>query len=555
MDRTVTRRELLRLTGAAGVAALAAGSLSSSIMGYAGLPPNKGRIASNKYAIIVLVDGLRSDLFFEMLGANRLPHIKEHLADRGVVAECLSPLPSTTGPAHLPFLTGTLPGTNNITGIRWVDRENKICRDYCASLEAVMINSDYGRKAPTIFEILAGEETAAIYEIVNKGASYIKRPAMKEAWWASREEWQPFDTMAADLVVELYNKRSPRFTFVWMPGVDHLSHFEGPTSEEVRAAVLNVDDQIGKIVDVLKRRGIYDKALLGLVSDHGLRDTQQNWDLDDYLKELGLDVKVKLSTEGEWVGMGRYNAIVAVSGNAFAHVYLCDEGLSGRLSTHDWSWEPQKESQSPFFHGWRWGKETSYESIRRFPVDRKRKIDLVEELLNAEAVGILLVAEKWGKYLIFSSSGQSMIERDFAGYRYSVIHGDDPLRYADASGTAALMADGEFHSGDEWLKASWAGAYPDAMVQICQLFDSPRCGDIVVLAKPGWDLMDEGHIGSHGSMEREEMMVPMALAGPGIVPKKLEYARTVDIFPTCLRFFGLNPVPLDIDGQTLDIFA
>jgi len=75
------------------------------------------------------------------------------------------------------------------------------------------------------------------------------------------------------------------------------------------------------------------------------------------------------------------------------------------------------------------------------------------------------------------------------------------------------------------------------------------------LAAPGWDLMNEGHIGSHGSLEREEMMVPAVLAGPGIIKKKLKYARTVDIFPTYLRFFGMNPALLKIEGRTLDIFA
>ncbi|MFC1719446.1 hypothetical protein ACFL6S_37700, partial [Candidatus Poribacteria bacterium] len=65
----------------------------------------------------------------------------------------------------------------------------------------------------------------------------------------------------------------------------------------------------------------------------------------------------------------------------------------------------------------------------------------------------------------------------------------------------------------------------------------------------------EGHIASHGSLEREEMVVPMALAGPGIVPKRLKHVRTVDVFPTCLRFFFGPIPPLKIDGRELDIFA
>lgn len=562
MNRSVTRREFLRLMGASGITAWAAVPLASSAIGLSS-PPGLGRLDPDRYGIIILVDGLRADLFSEMLEKNELPNIKRYLVDRGVSAECVGTLPSTTGPAHLPFLTGTLPGRNNVTGIRWVDRESRICRDYCAGIQGVMINKDYGMEAPTIFEILEDEETAAIYAIVNKGATYIERPGMKEAWWASREEWKPFDAMAVRLVEELYAKRTPRFTFVWMPGVDHLAHFEGSTSEEVREAVIAVDKHVGTIVDVLKNSGIYDKTLLGLVADHGLRDTMQNGDLAGDLEKLGLEVKGRLDTRGDWAKIHRYNAVVAVSGNAFAHIYLCDDpGRLGTASTHGWSWEPKKQLRSPFSHGWRWESWISHEVIRDFPISQNRKIDVVDALLAQESVELLLTTEEGGKCFLSSSSGRAVIQREFMGYvspvvryRYSVEAGDDPLGYAEEPDTAALMADGKFHSGDEWLKASWSGIHPDAIVQISQIFDSPRCGDIVVLAKPGWDLMDEKHIASHGSMERAEIVVPVLLAGPGIVNKKLNYARTVDVFPTCLRFFGLNPESLPMDGRTLDIFA
>ena len=558
MNKDLTRRELLKLMGASGVM-LAAGSLSSSVIG-AGMPPHRGPVDPDKYGIMILVDGLRADLFSEMLEADKLPHIKEHLVNRGALMECVSPLPSTTGPAHLPFLTGTLPGRNNVTGIRWMDRKNRISRVYCAGLEGLLINKDFGLEVPTLFEVLQGEETAAIYGIVNKGATYKVRPSVKEVWWSSKGNWEQFDEKAADLVEEWYDKQLLRFAFVWMPGIDHLAHFEGPKSERVQEAVIAVDKHIGNIAGVLEKHGIYDKTLIGLVSDHGLRDTEKNWTLSDYLVGLGLEVKDELSVEGAWMSIHRNNAVVAVSGNTFAHVYLCDdEGTFGKtITNHGWSWEKKKPlKRHPLLHhGWKWEREVSYESIKKFPISVKKKpINLVEELLSQEAIKLLLIQEKWGQYLVFSSSGRSVIKRDFIGYRYSVVQGEDPLGYADVPDTDALMADGKFHSGYEWLKASWASAYPDAIVMICQLFDSPRCGDIVVLAKPGWDLMAEGHIGSHGSLEREEMMVPAVLAGPGIIKKKLKYARTIDIFPTYLRFFGINSAPMKIDGRTLDIFA
>ena len=559
---SVTRREFMKLAGASGIGALALGSFGSAL---GRVPPQIGTVDPDRYGLMILADGLRADLLSEMVEKNMLPHIKEHFMDRGVVVDCVGTLPSTTGPAHLPFLTGTLPGTNNITGVRWVDRENRICRDYCSGVEGVMMNKDSGLEVPTLYEILgkAGEKTGSVYEIVNKGATEIKMPLVKEAWWVKGEKWDQFDAMTAEVVEEWYDKELLRFTFVWMPAVDHLAHFHGTKSETVQQAVLNVDRTIGKIVNVLEKHGIYDKTLLGLAADHGGRETEKHLEFTEHLVSLGLDAKVDLSTEGEWLSINRYNAVVAVSGNAFAHLYLCDDQgkLAETVSAHGWDWEHQKElKRDSLHHGWKWERGVSYASMRRFPISGDKKIDMIEALLDQEGIDVLLVAEKWGRYLVLSSEGQGVIERRRAPnglemYRYSV-QGEDPLRYTHDPATDALMADGAFYSGYDWFRASYRGPQPDSLVQICQLFDSPRTGDIVVLSKPGWDLMDQGHLGSHGAIAREEMLVPVAFAGPGIVKRELSCARTVDVFPTYLEFFGLNPAPLrKIDGRTLDIFA
>ena len=554
MNEDLTKREFLKLIGVSGLTMLSANSIINSALA---VPPRRGSVDPDKYGVVILVDGLRSDLFFQLLESNKLPYIKEYLVDRGITMECTGPLPSTTGPAHLPFLTGTFPGNNDVTGIRWVDRAKKICRDYCASIEGVMINKDYGLKVPTLFDILSDHATAAIYEIVNKGATITKLPTLKEAWWAKRLDWESFDGKSVDIAQELYARNKLKFTFIWMPGVDHIAHFEGPKSDAGQRELIVIDECIAKIVEILKKKGIYDKTLIALVSDHGLRDNRNHLALMDYLSSIGLDVKRELSSGGEWTSIHRYNAVVAVSGNAFAHIYLCDDQgkFDTSISTHDWWWERKKTLKPHFFHGWKWEQEVSYDSLRKFPISNNKKIDIIEALLANDGIGFLVTSEKWGRYFIFSSSGQGLIEKEAENYRYSIISGNDPLEYSSCSETAVLMSDGQFHSADEWLKASWTSKYVDAIIQFSQIFESERCGDIVALAKSGWDLMDQGHIGSHGGPEREEVFVPAILAGPNIDKKRIKYARTVDIFPTYLRFFGLNPSLLRIDGRELDIFV
>ncbi|MCX6835615.1 MAG: alkaline phosphatase family protein [candidate division Zixibacteria bacterium] len=72
--------------------------------------------------LILVADGARDDLTRQLLEQGRLPNLKKHLVDRGCYRTALTVYPSTTGPAHIPFVCGLHPGTANIPGYRWLDR-------------------------------------------------------------------------------------------------------------------------------------------------------------------------------------------------------------------------------------------------------------------------------------------------------------------------------------------------------------------------------------------------------------------------------------------------
>ncbi len=81
-------------------------------------------------------------------------------------------------------------------------------------------------------------------------------------------------------------------------------------------------------------------------------------------------------------------------------------------------------------------------------------------------------------------------------------------------------------------------------------FESSRSGDIVVSAKPGFDLRARlefpEHRASHGSIIREHISVPIALN----VKTRNSPARTADIYPTVLEHMGVE-APENIDGRSL----
>jgi hypothetical protein len=507
----------------------------------------------DRYGLTILTDGWRSDLFKEMLDAGELPNIKEHLVDRGTLVEnCMTTFPSTTGPAHLPYINGCMPGSNNCPGLRWIDRRNNVLRDY-TSVEGLFLNSDFPKANFTIYEILGRERTACIFDFCNRGAKEYYTPPIKTAVLLSlstpenMKAWkETIDQDAVDTLKRVFGKEEtpPKYTFVWLPAVDHLAHVCGSTSGEVCERAHGIDSQIGQIMETLQKRGIYDKTVVSLVADHGLRDNDpdKSTRIRDILTGYGFKVLKDLTGNDTYHSLLRYNAARAVSGDNFALLYFAKKKRYRLLKYFDWA--------SP----------VQYDELRDFPVEDKERIDLIKLLRNEAAIKLVMAKEKRDVCRVFSKEGESRIARDLGDLRYTVVNGLDPLGYTDNPESARLI-DGTHHDKDEWFAATIGTDYPDAPFQISQLFDSDRCGDIVISSEPdkksgrGHDIMTIGEIrnAGHGGLEKAEMMVPCVIAGPTIKQNfVLERARTVDLFPVYLEYFGLTK---PYEGVLLNVFA
>jgi hypothetical protein len=227
----------------------------------------------------------------------------------------------------------------------------------------------------------------------------------------------------------------------------------------------------------------------------------------------------------------QHNAARAVSGNGFALLYFAEKK---KIRGGMWRYA--------------WDRPIEYDRLRAFQVEGEGRLDLIELLRNEEPVRLVMVKEKEDVYRVFSKDGESKIERDYMSFRYTV-NAADPLGYADNLDSSQLI-DGAYHDKDEWFAATTETDFPDALFQISQLFDSERCGDIVISSVPGWDFMKQEHIATHGGLEKAEMMVPCVIAGPGIKQGIIPLARSVDLHPTYLKFLGIP----HYDGEVLNVF-
>jgi hypothetical protein len=464
---------------------------------------------------LLLVDGLRFDLAEAERAAGRLPHIGALVA-RGGGTCAITAFPSTTSVAYLPFLTGCMPGRCDVPSIRWLDRrayrgswwrDRAALRSYCG-YQAPLLDADLTPDVRTIFELVP--ESLGIFTPLTRGLSPDRDPTRLSRWlWgavAHYVRWhQPSDDAVGQHLLAAA-EGAERFVFAQFPAVDGYSHQDGPMAPSVRRALHRVDAVVGRLVERLGARGELDRSLILIVSDHGLAPVHTHLDLADWFRERDVPT---LAHPMIWAQHPR--AAVMVAGNGSAMVYAQPE------QSREARWPLARLRQPEAFGS---GK------------------DLIAALLAEPAVALVAAEDAAGVVRVASWEGEATLERLGASLAYRPVTGD-PLRI----GGAWLASD------REWLETTWNAEYPDAAYQLFDQFHSPRTGDLVVVARAGYDFRERWeipeHKAGHGSLARTHMQTPVwsnrpLPAGP---------LRTVDLFPVMLSWLGVG-YPAVLGGET-----
>jgi type I phosphodiesterase/nucleotide pyrophosphatase len=465
---------------------------------------------------LLLVDGLRPDVAEARLLAGDLPQLSAML-EQGGRTTAITGFPSTTSVAYLPFLTGCAPGRCDIPSIRWLDRtsyggrwwrDRDSVRSYCG-YQAPLLDQDISRNVQTMFELVP--QSVGIFTPVARGLTAERDPARleRQLWGALAHyaRWhQPSDAAVARHLLRAADA-DWRFVFAQFPAVDGYTHQSHPDSAPVRRALRKVDDVVGELRARLRQRGELDQSLILLVSDHGSSSVHTHLDLADWFRARGVPT---LSHPVIW--QQRPRAAVMVAGNGSAMVYAQPN-------------QPRK---------------------RRWPVDRLRQPDAfgtagdpIAALLGEPAVAMLAAEARAGGLWIGSASGEARLCARGEEVIYEPFSGD-PLQL------------GGYWSGSfrESLQSTWDSPFPDAAFQLVDQFRSGRSGDLLVVAREGFDFRARfeipEHKAGHGSLIRAHMQTPVWSSQP--IPDLP--LRTVDLFPAMLGWLGV-PVPQGIDGESV----
>ncbi len=471
-------------------------------------------MSQKKRTLFYLVDGAHSEIMPELINQGLLPNIKK-IIDEGTYRKATTCFPSTTGPAYLPFLTGHFPGTMDITGIRWFDKKefkrtrwNKnAMRSYCGP-EAAWFNTDMPTDKATLFELMG--ESYNLYNMITRNVpdEYDLGKKGKGLLYTRAHFWKrhhPIDLQGHQRIMEmLHSGKDFDFLFAVFPSVDWDSHYHHVRDPRTIEAYKIVDNSLGEVRELLEKKGWWEDTLFIMTSDHGLTPTTEHLDLGDWMTNQGLK-----SVYYPTIWKSNPKSAVMISGNSFGSIHLLNHEGDNVLRERE-------------IH-------TAMGESRLDSLTKEKAVDFA-----------IYRGDEEQSYVVHNVDGKAVIRVKEDTFSYHP-ESADPLMLGND-----LKAEGH----REALEITFNSEYPDALYQIHQLFRSRRAGDIVVSARVGYDLRDfweyPEHLGSHGSLHRSHMHVPLIYNQKGW---HTHAARTADLFNSILKWKGI--IPKSSEGEAL----
>lgn len=205
------------------------------------------RAAAPEYIVFLTADGFRTD-YIEWYEP---PHLKQLIAEGVRVRDARNVFPTLTTPNMTSLVTGALPRTTGIAcNTQYVQETDKLEK------------APRGNAAETIAETLhkAGWKTASVnhFMLQNRGTDNYTAPGYGDA------------AKTTDAIIDLLRNKKMRFVAAIYGATDHAGHQHGPRSDQVKAAVLDIDRAVGRLIASLQEQGIYEQTLIAFTADHGM---------------------------------------------------------------------------------------------------------------------------------------------------------------------------------------------------------------------------------------------------------------------------------------------
>ena len=142
-----------------------------------------------------------------------------------------------------------------------------------SKLHGVLKNKCYrGKNIPTIFDLFYNQkkdsEMGMIFDWDVIGCLSQNRGKFKESYHPATEDNQSIKAIGKDTADYILEKR-PALIFTYFGAADEAGHHHSGRSDEYANAIIQIDKEVGNILDALKEADILDETLVIVTSDHG----------------------------------------------------------------------------------------------------------------------------------------------------------------------------------------------------------------------------------------------------------------------------------------------
>lgn len=238
------------------------------ILGLAAAAPVSAQdrdVGPRPTVILISIDGFRADYL-----ERGVTPVLSQLAAEGATGPMRPSFPSVTFPNHYTLVTGLHPDHHGIVGNNMIDAE---LGSFSMRNAAAVTDRRWWDGGEPIW--VTAQNAGLVTGTMFWPGSEADIRGVRPRWWTRFDKEVTGDARVDEVLNWLDQPEGdrPDFSTLYFDIVDSAGHEFGPDAPETNDAVSRVDGYIGRLVEGLRARGIYDRTVLVIVSDHGMAQT------------------------------------------------------------------------------------------------------------------------------------------------------------------------------------------------------------------------------------------------------------------------------------------
>lgn len=241
--------------------------------------------------------------------ARTLPNFKMLLERSALVEKVETVYPSLTYMAHTSIMTGVYPNKHGITNNTYVQpgRKSPDWHWYAKDIQVPTLFDaahEKGYKTASFLWPVTGRSKSIDYNLTE---IFPNRPWQNQvlvSLYSSTPKFifelerkfgrlrngiqQPeLDEFLTASILETIDTKNPDLMAIHYVELDSMRHHFGVHSPEAQQAIRNMDKHLGQIIEVMKRKDIFEETVIAILGDHYQIDTHTVIHLNSYFQQLG----------------------------------------------------------------------------------------------------------------------------------------------------------------------------------------------------------------------------------------------------------------------------